>query len=369
MNRERMNKMVTFKQMPAILSEDCSSLCVTSPSSLVRYRMIGTSSQGYTYHGKKAARLLYKALSDKKAESAKVAQVAYLNLIPKERIGDEYTAFEWICRYLIASKEEQTQMTSYFLDTEYMERLGSDDYAFLKTYLRIKYDLDQPDPELQDGIEYSKKVNEIVYEYTGKEVSFDQLNDWSEFVSFNNPNRQSWEKTDEMLDYLNIREGEAVADVGCGFGFFTFKFSQMVGKSGKIYSTEINKEALSYVNQMNEKYKLNTEVLEAKLNDACLPSNSVNTIFLCSMYHAVYIASIEFVKDQFIESLKKALKEGGRLIVVDNDITPPTAIPYFGSGIAKELVITQLKQYGFRLLESKQFIPQRYILIFSKDEF
>jgi hypothetical protein len=85
------------------------------------------------------------------------------------------------------------------------------------------------------------------------------------------------------------------------------------------------------------------------------------------MYHAVYIASIESVKDQFISSLKKAMKKDGRLVIVDNAITPPDVVAYFGSGIAKELAISQLKHYGFRLEECRQFIPQRYILIFRQE--
>ncbi len=354
--------------LPAALSGgDSTVMTVTSRSSLVRYRMIGTSSQGYTRLGKKAARLFYSALESKERASIEAALSAYDELIPKERIGDEYTAFQWICRYMLAVPEKQKEMLYNVFDAEYYNSMADDDYAFLKRYLRIKYDLEKPDPDPEIGEELHDRVHDVIYEYTGSEVSFDQLNDWNEYVSFNNPNRESWEKTSQMLSFLNIREGEAIADVGCGFGFFTFKFAQMAGRSGKVYSTEINKDALAYVKKINEKFDLNIETVEAKLNDICLPENSVDTIFLCSMYHAVYIASIEFVKDEFIASLKKALKKGGRLVVVDNAITQPPVVPYFGSGIAKELAIAQLKYYGFSLVKSEQFIPQRYILIFRKD--
>ena len=342
---------------------------ITSPLSLIRYRMIGATSQGYTILGKKAARLFYRALEGKDEASLTIALNAYNELIPQERIGDEYTAFEWFCKYLLALEDQQAKMLADPFDAEYFHYLADDDFALLKKYVRIKYDLTQPDPEIPGTNDAfaSGQIHDTTYEYTGNEVSFDQLNEWNELISFNNPNPDSWENTREMLDYLNIREGDTVADIGCGFGFFSFKFAQMVGETGKVYSTEINGNALAHVEAMRDRFGLNIQTIQARLNDACLPPDSVDTIFMCSMYHAVYITSIESVKDEFIASLKRALKRGGRFVVVDNAITPPSVVAYHGSAIAKELVISQLKYYGFHLEDSRQFIPQRYILIFRQD--
>ena len=94
----------------------------------------------------------------------------------------------------------------------------------------------------------------------------------------------------------------------------------------------------------------------------------MDTVFMCSMYHAVYIANLEYVKDAFIASIKKALRPGGRLVIVDNDINAKGAPAYFGPGIAKELIIAQLKFYGFRLEAYRQFVPQRYVLVFREEE-
>lgn len=356
--------------MPAMFTDDANVIKVTSPSSLVRYRMIGARTQGYSILGKNAARLFYTALDKKDKDSVEAALKAYEELIPQERIGDEYSAFIWFCKYLLGKKEKQDQMLNDKFDAEYFNYLANNDFEILKKYIKIKYDLENQDPELPKFDEefLRKWIHETSYEYRGDDIDFDKINDWSEFIAFNNPNRESWEKTSKMLNYLDIKDGGAIADIGCGFGFFSFKFSQLVGKKGKVYATEINKEALEYVQKINNKYSLGIETIVPRLNDACLPPDSVDTIFMCSMYHAVYIASIEFVKDQFIDSLKKALRKGGRLIVVDNAITPPGIVPYHGSGIAKELTIAQLKYYGFHLVDSKEFIPQRYILVFQKDD-
>jgi hypothetical protein len=42
-------------------------------------------------------------------------------------------------------------------------------------------------------------------------------------------------------------------------------------------------------------------------------------------------------------------------------------LPYHGPYIAQKLIIGQLRHYGFRLVATHQFIPQRYMLVFQPD--
>lgn len=330
---------------------------VTSSSSLVRYRIIGTSTSGYTLRGKRIALKMYEGLEKHDNALLEEAAEEYKAAMTKERIGDDYTALLWLCQVLTGEKPKEVLQDPLYSD--YYHFFTDNDFDILKQYLRNKYDFATPLPAEDDN---------SVHDSINGDVERGILNEWSEYMTFNNPNRYLWEKTEDMLEYLNIQEGEAIADIGCGSGFFSYRFSQMTGEKGKVYSTEINEDALGYLKKLIENNHLNITPLVARLNDACLPENSVDTIFMCSMYHAVYIANLEFVKDEFIESLKKALRPGGRLVIVDNDITAKEAPAYFGPGIAKELVIAQLKHYQFELVESKQFVPQRYILTFRREQ-
>lgn len=336
---------------------DLSKINVTSAASLVRYRIIGTSTSGYTLKGKRIALKLYDGLMQH--DNVLVAEAAgeYETLMTAERIGDDYTALLWFCQILIGEKSRDILEDPLFAD--YYNFFADNDFDILKKYLRNKYDFDTPLPEQDDN---------LIHEREGGDVERGILNEWSEYLTFNNPNRHLWEKTDDMLDYLNLQRGEAVADIGCGSGYFSYRFCQKVGEEGRVYATETNEDALAYLKKLIDNNNLNITPLVGRLNDACLPENSVDTIFMCSMYHAVYIANLEFVKDEFIESLKKALRPGGRLVIVDNDITAREAPAYFGPGIAKELIIAQLKYYGFELAESRQFVPQRYILTFRREK-
>lgn len=336
------------------------TICVNNASSLVRYRIIGTSTSGYTCRGKKWGRIMYEGLRENDEEKLRRAYEGFETLYPLERVGDDYTALMWFISFRLADGAAREQMTADPFRRFYADYFAGNQYERLLQYLFYKFHLELPDP--QGG---NLETN---YEYNGGDFPISTLNEWNELLIFNNPNRCLWEKTEQMLDVIGIRPGETVADVGCGGGYFSWQFAKAVGPQGKVYATEINKDALSHLESFIAYSGTDRiEPVVAKMNDICLPENSLDTVFMCSMYHAVYITDIEFVKDAFIDSLRRAMKEDGRLVIADNAITPKGVPSYYGPGILPKLVIAQLKHYGFDLIASRALIPQRYVLIFKKD--
>ena len=41
-------------------------------------------------------------------------------------------------------------------------------------------------------------------------------------------------KPEEILEQLHVREGQAIADIGSGGGYFTFAFAARTGKIGRV---------------------------------------------------------------------------------------------------------------------------------------
>jgi ubiquinone/menaquinone biosynthesis C-methylase UbiE len=319
---------------------------ITSKVSLVHLGSIDTFT--ITEQGTLAGRFLLSALDSKALSYAKKAKEIYETIIPTEHYGGEYTALEWFCDYLLGTEESRKQQLADRYRKSFFEFFSANDFAYLKEYLTRKYKL--------------KKLAD-----SGTESGRDRIAFLEDFILFNNPRREEWEKTSQIIDALKIQPGTTIADVGSGPGYYTFKFSGLVGPNGKVLAIDTVEEHLNYVKSLCSKFDIkNVETIKDRQDSAGVAANSTDMVFMCSLYHIIYTTLTEEVKDRFVNSLKTALKPDGRLVIVDNAVVTQGTLPYHGPHIAKELIIGQLYYYGFDLAEQYQFIPQRYVLVFKK---
>lgn len=125
--------------------------------------------------------------------------------------------------------------------------------------------------------------------------------------------RDTWQKVPELLKAMNVKSGSKVADVGCHEGYMTMHLAKTVGKSGKVYSVDLDSYKLDRLNEeaKNRGYK-NIQTIKGKYNDPLLPTASLDAIILIDTYHEVQKPL------KFLKKLKKALKPGGRLVIVES---------------------------------------------------
>jgi ubiquinone/menaquinone biosynthesis C-methylase UbiE len=329
-----------------IAQENKSIVQIKSKDSLAHLGSL--DSFDITEGGTQAGRFLLEALEKNKLESAKAAILIYDRLLPKENFGGEYSSLKWFAAYLLADEKQKSNYFDSSLTKEYFDFFAANNFAVLKEYIQRKYKL----ANFEDT--KANKERERFLE---------------DFILFNNPVREDWEKTSKIMEVLDIKKGQRIADIGSGPGYYTFKFADLVGPKGYVYAIDTSDTHAKYVEGLAKKYNFkNIEPIKSKTDNIAVPDKQVDLAFMCSIYHVVYMTSMEEVKDRFIESIKKALKPDGTLVIVDNALVDSTQIPYHGPYIAKELVIAQLEYYGFKLVKEYQFIPQRYVLVFKQTQ-
>src|SRR5678816_4834204 len=58
------------------------------------------------------------------------------------------------------------------------------------------------------------------------------------------PDRDAWQKPEQIMDALGIAEGSKVADIGIGSGWFTIRLARRVGPNGLVYAGDVQRQML-----------------------------------------------------------------------------------------------------------------------------
>ena len=59
--------------------------------------------------------------------------------------------------------------------------------------------------------------------------------------------RDRWQRPADVIDSLKLKEGDIVADVGCGVGYFSLKLGPKVGEHGRVLAEDILDESLTFL--------------------------------------------------------------------------------------------------------------------------
>jgi ubiquinone/menaquinone biosynthesis C-methylase UbiE len=168
------------------------------------------------------------------------------------------------------------------------------------------------------------------------------------------PSRDEWQKPHEVVMALGLKATDVVADIGAGTGYFARRFAN---HASSVYAVDIDKELLAII-QKNAPPNL-TVVLAAP-DDPRLPEQSVDLIFFCDVLHHIENRAGYYPK------LVKALKPGGRVVVVDFykkalPVGPPPTMK-----LSDEEVIAELRNAGLTLTKRLDILPYQYYLFFER---
>lgn len=308
----------------------------------------GNDTFAITPDGRQAGKFLFEALTGNDKESARQAIAVWQRIIPTENYGGEYTALQWFAQYFVADRTEREKMVADPLVMEFFQLFADKNYDVLKEYLKRKYHTQ----DIGDEETYSGQTRKAWLE---------------DVILFNNPRREEWESTSRFLEFIDIKPGQAVVDVGAGPGYYTFRFAKKLGPTGKVYAIDTVRDHLKYIDKTARRTGIrNVEIVHTDGRTLGLAQKKVDAVFMCSLYHNIYAMSTERERTELIESIAKALNDDGVLYLLDNGLVAPGTLPYHGPYIAKELVIGQLHAYGFELIADQQPIPQRFLLAFKK---
>lgn len=181
--------------------------------------------------------------------------------------------------------------------------------------------------------------------------------------SFESEGREIFEQRHAIVDALKLAPGMVVADVGAGTGVLSMLFAQRVGASGTVIAQDVVPEFLRGIEERARREGLpqvKTQLGAEK--DARLPANGVDLVFTSDAYH-----HFEYPR-AMLASLHRALKPGGRLIVIDYEKIPGRTGAWVMGHVraGRETVIAEVTEAGFELARSYDLLRENYFLEFRR---
>lgn len=119
-------------------------------------------------------------------------------------------------------------------------------------------------------------------------------------------------EVDRLARLLDLRPGDAVADVGAGSGWLSIEMAAVVGDAGRVFATELSADRRDDIREAVAVAGLdNVTIVAAGERETNLPRECCEAIFLRRVYHHLTDPGA------YNTGLDASLKPGGRLVIVE----------------------------------------------------
>ena len=185
------------------------------------------------------------------------------------------------------------------------------------------------------------------------------FDDW--VARFERRGREIYDQRYRIIEASAVEPAMVVADIGAGTGLFTRLFSQQVGNSGKVYAVDISRVFIDNILRISHQYgQRNVVGIVNTADDVALPPQSIDLAFICDTYHHFEHPAA------MMASVRRALKPGGSVIVIDFRKIPGISTPWVMGHVRanKSEVVREIESFGFRLVEERDLLRTNYFLRF-----
>jgi predicted methyltransferase len=176
------------------------------------------------------------------------------------------------------------------------------------------------------------------------------------------PGRDQEQRPDEVIREMGLRDGDVVADLGAGTGYFTRRLAKAVAPSGRVYAVDIQPEMIGLLKRNVEKAGLTNVVpVLGTGDDPKLPRESLDWILLVDVYHELQRPRAVLAR------MREALKPAGKVALVEYRLEGLTALHIREEHrMSPKQVLAEWEPAGFRLVKRHEFLPTQHFFVFER---
>jgi predicted methyltransferase len=173
------------------------------------------------------------------------------------------------------------------------------------------------------------------------------------------PDRDAWQKPDQIMDALGIADGASVADIGAGAGWFTIRLARRVGPNGLVIAQDVQRQPLEATRRRVAREGLrNVQTRLGSDSNPNLPVRSLDAVLVVDTYPEVTD------RVTFLRNVATALKPGGRIGIVNYKPGSggPGPSPTEGVRVESTSVERDAQAAGLHVI-TRQTLPYQYLLV------
>jgi ubiquinone/menaquinone biosynthesis C-methylase UbiE len=194
--------------------------------------------------------------------------------------------------------------------------------------------------------------------YMGREISY--VMGYQGIQWLLRPEREKEERTNLLIENMQIGSSDVIADIGAGAGVHVFKMAAIATK-GEVYAVDIQQEMLNEINKTIRSNNIkNVRTVRGSAKSVNLPPGVLDKVLLVDVYH-----EFEFPREMMI-SIRESLKVNGKVYLIEyrkEDRTVPIKELH---KMTEEQAIKEMRAAGFELVENKANLPWQHCMIFQK---
>lgn len=195
--------------------------------------------------------------------------------------------------------------------------------------------------------------------FMGREISHvmgHQAADWLERVE-----REEEEQPSRLVELIQLRAGDTVADIGAGTGYLSWRMARKVGEKGSVLAVEIQQEMLDLLAvKMKQRAVYNVKGVLGTIEDPKLPPNSVDLAIMVDVYH-------EFSHPfEMMQAITRGLKSGGRVVFVEYRAEDPNVPIKRLHKMSEAQVRKEAAIHGLEWVETLKDLPRQHVIVFRK---
>jgi len=171
--------------------------------------------------------------------------------------------------------------------------------------------------------------------------------------------REDEQRPAEIFRAMGLKDGDVVADLGCGTGWFARRMARVIAPRGTVYAVDIQPEMLDLLRGYvaAEGVKGIVPVLGTE-TDPRLPAGGLDWILMVDVYH-------EFQKPEpMLAAIRRSLKPTGRVALVEYRLEGASASHIRSEHrMSLEQVLAEWQPAGFRLVTQLEFLPTQHFFV------